>query len=399
MRLNLKLTALCMLSTMLIACGGGSSDQSSNTTPPKTDTSTTPPPTSNTDVIRYAYSYFTNTNYKAGEVAQPTLLQRIPLDSNGSLNLANTQIIDTLPSAKVNALSLFDAENGTVYAYVNHGDGYLYGYKINQNSVISKLPSIPVSLNSTTSTLSIDQTSQTLTTFANKELTIYKILADGQLKWQSTYKTSDFPELNKNIIEIKNDTVNNYLYAIDDAGYLYQYDSRNLKVGIIQKISSYTYPLPEYLKPYSHNLQVSKQGRVYFAMNDRVLLLQQDSTGKFELVPASKNFGLNLNAFAIDETRNKIYVADVTQIMQFDLKDDGTFRSYSIATSWDNFNDTSSPSTQTYPTLSINPNGKSAFITALDKIQEFTIDTRGTLMPVPHVDQSHGLPIHLLAVH
>ena len=46
------------------------------------------------------------------------------------LNLANTQIIDTLPNAKVNSLNLFNAENGTVYAYVNHGDGYLYGYKI-----------------------------------------------------------------------------------------------------------------------------------------------------------------------------------------------------------------------------------------------------------------------------
>lgn len=399
MILNLKLTALCILSTMLIACGGGSSDQSSNTTPPKTDTSTTLPPTSNTDVIRYAYSYFTNTNYKAGEVAQPTLLQRIPLNSNGSLNLANTQIIDTLPNAKVNALSLFDAENGTVYAYVNHGDGYLYGYKINQNSVINKLPLVPVSLNSATSILSIDQKSQTLITFANKEFIIYKILADGQLKWQSTYKTSDFPELNKNIIEIKNDNVNKYLYAIDDTGYLYQYDSRNLNVGIIQKINSYTYPLQEYIKPYSHNLQVSKQGRVYFAMTDRVLLLQQDSTGKFELIPASKNFGLNLSAFAIDETRNKIYVADVTQIMQFSLKDDGTFQSYSIATSWDNFNDTSSSSTQIHPTLSINPDGKSAFITALDKVQEFTMDTHGALMPVPHLDQYHGLPMHLLAVH
>lgn len=399
MILNLKLTALCMLSTMLIACGGGSSDQSSNTTPPKTDTSTNLPSTSNTDVIRYAYSYFTNTNYKAGEAAQPTLLQRVPLNSNGSLNLANTQVIDTLPNAKVNALSLFDAENGTVYAYVNHGDGYLYGYKINQNSVINKLPLTPISLNSATSTLSIDQKSQTLITFANKEFTIYKILADGQLKWQSTYKTSDFPELNKNIIEIKNDNVNNYLYAIDDTGYLYQYDSRNLNMGIIQKINSYTYTLQDYLKPYSHNLQVSKQGRVYFAMNDRVLLLQQDSAGKFELIPASKNFGLNLNAFAIDETRNKIYVVNVTQIMQFSLKDDGTFQSYSIATSWDNFNDTSSSSTQIHPTLSINPDGRSAFITALDKVQEFTMDTRGTLMPVPHLDQSHGLPMHLLAVH
>ena len=384
---------------MLIACGGGSSDHSSNTTPPKTDTSTTTPPTPNTDVTRYAYSYFTNTNYKANEVPQPTLLQRTPLNSNGSLNLANTQIIDTLPNAKVNSLNLFNAENGTVYAYVNHGDGYLYGYKINQNGVTSKLPSIPVNLNSATSTLSIDQTSQTLTTFANKAFTIYKILADGQLKWQSTYKTSDFPELNKNIIEIKNDTVNNYLYAIDDTGYLYQYDSRNLNVGIIQKVNSYTYPIQEYLKPYSHNLQVSKQGRVYFAMNDRVLLLQQDSAGKFELVSASKNFGLNLNAFEIDETRNKIYVADVTQIMQFNLKDDGTFRSYSIATTWDNFNDTSSPSTQTRATFSINPDGKSGFITALDKTQEFTMDTLGTLTPVPHSNQNHGLPMHLLTVH
>ena len=399
MVLNLKLTTLCILSSMLIACGGGSSDHSSNTTPPKTDTSTTTPPTPNTDVTRYAYSYFTNTNYKANEVPQPTLLQRTPLNSNGSLNLANTQIIDTLPNAKVNSLNLFNAENGTVYAYVNHGDGYLYGYKINQNGVTSKLPSIPVNLNSATSTLSIDQTSQTLTTFANKAFTIYKILADGQLKWQSTYKTSDFPELNKNIIEIKNDTVNNYLYAIDDTGYLYQYDSRNLNVGIIQKVNSYTYPIQEYLKPYSHNLQVSKQGRVYFAMNDRVLLLQQDSAGKFELVSASKNFGLNLNAFEIDETRNKIYVADVTQIMQFNLKDDGTFRSYSIATTWDNFNDTSSPSTQTRATFSINPDGKSGFITALDKTQEFTMDTLGTLTPVPHSNQNHGLPMHLLTVH
>ena len=399
MVLNLKLTTLCILSSMLIACGGGSSDHSSNTTPPKTDTSTTTPPTPNTDVTRYAYSYFTNTNYKANEVPQPTLLQRTPLNPNGSLNLANTQIIDTLPNAKVNSLNLFNAENGTVYAYVNHGDGYLYGYKINQNGVTSKLPSIPVNLNSATSTLSIDQTSQTLTTFANKEFTIYKILADGQLKWQSTYKTSYFAELNKNIIEIKNDTVNNYLYAIDDAGYLYQYDSRNLNVGIIQKVNSYTYPIQEYLKPYSHNLQVSKQGRVYYAMNDRVLLLQQDSTGKFELVSASKNFGLILNAFAIDETRNKIYVADVGQIMEFSLKDDGAFRSYSVATSWDSTKDPSSSSTQNRPTLSINPNGKSAFITSLDKIQEFTMNTEGKMMSVPHTDQTHGVPMHLLTVH
>lgn len=399
MVLNLKLTTLCILSSMLIACGGGSSDHSSNTTPPKTDTSTTTPPIPNTNVIRYAYSYFTNTNYKASEVPQPTLLQRTPLNSNGSLNLANTQIIDTLSNAKVNSLSLFNAENGTVYAYVNHGDGYLYGYKINQNGITSKLQSIPVNLNSATSTLSIDQTSQTLTTFANKEFTIYKILADGQLKWQSTYKTTDFAELNKNIIEIKNDTVNHYLYAIDDTGYLYQYDSRNLNVGIIQKVNSYTYPIQEYLKPYSHNLQVSKQGRVYFAMNDQVLLLQQDSTGKFELVSASKNFGLILNAFAIDETRNKIYVADVGQIMEFSLKDDGTFRSYSVATSWDSTKDPSSSSTQNRPTLSINPNGKSAFITSLDKIQEFTMNTEGKMISVPHTDQTHGVPMHLLTVH
>lgn len=410
MVLNLKLTTLCILSAVLVGCGGGggSSDQFSNTTPPKTDSSTTTPPktdpsttppTSNTDVIRYAYSYFTNTIYKANEVPQPTLLQRTPLNSDGSLNLANTQIIDRLPNAKVNALSLFDAKNGTVYAYVNHGDGYLYGYKIDKNSVMSKLPSIPVSLNSATSTLSIDQSSQTLTTFANKEFTIYKILADGQLKWQSTYKTSDFPELNKNIIEIKNDTVNNYLYAIDDTGYLYQYDSRNLNLGIIQKINSYTYPIQEYLKPNSYNLQVSKQGRVYYAMNDRLLLLQQDSKGKFELVTASKNFGLNLNAFAIDETRNKIYIANVGQIMEFYLKDDGTLQSYSVATSWDSTKDPSSSSTQNRPTLSINPNGKSAFITSLDKIQEFTMNTEGKMMSVPHTDQTHGLPMHLLTVY